>query len=635
MKTLKQIINRYLYRTTCILGIVILLVMVFIQIITEHNRAYEDATRTIAQIKSVLKENQNELTDIKEEYRNTCLKNAETVACIIEGNPEVLDDIDELKEIAKMVEVDEIHIFDETGRIFTGTHPEYYNLTFDSGEQIGFFKPMLNNKNMKLVQDITPNTAEEKAMQYSAVWSESGKFIVQVGMEPVNVEKVTKKNELSYIFSLFRVNTDANYYAIDAKTGEIVGSSNLDVVGMDVCKMGFNLENMKNDSKGFHIKVNGEYNYCVFEKVGLNYIGTVISAKKLYQGVVNTSIWIFVSLFILVLILARAVVRYMNKYVVDKISDLNVKLKSIADGNLEEKVDIKSSVEFANLSDYVNYMVKSLLENNKKMSYVLSKTNMFIGTYEYGDNTKKVHYTEYIPQILSLDNKIMEQLSQDVDKFKKFIWQIMENPVPDEKGIYQHGKQYLRIEEIKNDDGIFGVAVDVTSEMTKRIKAEKERDVDILTGLYNRRGMDIKLEQLFDNPDNLKYSAIAMIDADGLKGVNDTYGHEKGDIYLKGIANAISGIESKKSVVSRQGGDEFVLFLYGYDSDEEIQKSLRALEKAQTGSTVMIDENTNIPLRFSFGYCMVDGKTDYHLLLTEADKRMYKNKLERKNERFI
>ncbi len=112
----------------------------------------------------------------------------------------MLDSVEELKKIASMIEVDEIHIFDTTGCIISGTHPSYYGYTFDSGDQMSFFKPMLEDQSLRLVQDITPNTAEMKMMQYSALWSHDGKFIVQVGMEPVNVLKVTEKNELSYIF---------------------------------------------------------------------------------------------------------------------------------------------------------------------------------------------------------------------------------------------------------------------------------------------------------------------------------------------------------------------------------------------------------------------------------------------------
>ena len=71
-----------------------------------------------------------------------------------------------------------------------------------------FFLPMLKDRSLELVQDIEPNTAEGKLMQYSAVWNSTGEFIVEVGFEPVNVSKVIAKNELPYIFSQLCVNPD-------------------------------------------------------------------------------------------------------------------------------------------------------------------------------------------------------------------------------------------------------------------------------------------------------------------------------------------------------------------------------------------------------------------------------------------
>ena len=82
------------------------------------------------------------------------------------------------------------------------------------------------------------------------------------------------------------------------------------------------------------------------------------------------------------------------------------------------------------------------------------------------------------------------------------------------------------------------------------------------------------MDKLFAEHDKLGYSAIVMIDADGLKGINDNYGHEKGDIYLKKIANIINNYGIAGSVASRQGGDEYVLFLYGYDSEEELLRAI-------------------------------------------------------------
>lgn len=152
----------------------------------------------------------------------------------------------------------------------------------------------------------------------------------------------------------------------------------------------------------------------------------------------------------------------------------------------------------------------------------------------------------------------------------------------------------------------------------------------MLTGLYNRRGLDKQLDKLFAEHDKLGYSAIVMIDADGLKGINDNYGHEKGDIYLKKIANIINNYGIAGSVASRQGGDEYVLFLYGYDSEEELLRAIESLQYIQNHNIMHIDKNLDIAVRFSMGYSIVNDCTDYHKLLKEADEKMYQNKLERK-----
>lgn len=139
---------------------------------------------------------------------------------------------------------------DKTGRVFSGTHPEYYNYTFDSGEQMMYFKPMLNDTSLKLVQEITPNTAESKMMQYSAIWNNSKEYIVQIGMSPVRIMNLMEKNELSYMLSLFRVNAEANYYAIDEESGEIIGSTNTDCVGKNLTEIGLSLDRIINNKNG-------------------------------------------------------------------------------------------------------------------------------------------------------------------------------------------------------------------------------------------------------------------------------------------------------------------------------------------------------------------------------------------------
>lgn len=94
---------------------------------------------------------------------------------IIDARPEVKYDTEELQKIAGLMSIDEIHLFNKIGTVYGGTVPEYYGYSFNSGEQIEYFKPMLENKNLTMCQDVTPNTSEGKSMMYAITWNEAGK----------------------------------------------------------------------------------------------------------------------------------------------------------------------------------------------------------------------------------------------------------------------------------------------------------------------------------------------------------------------------------------------------------------------------------------------------------------------------
>lgn len=77
---------------------------------------------------------------------------------------------------------------------------KYFGLNFRSGEQMQFFLPMLSDRSLELCQDITPNTAEQKLMQYAAVWREDGEGIVQIGMTPAGSSRPRRKTSFLTFF---------------------------------------------------------------------------------------------------------------------------------------------------------------------------------------------------------------------------------------------------------------------------------------------------------------------------------------------------------------------------------------------------------------------------------------------------
>lgn len=160
--------------------------------------------------------------------------------------------------------------------------------------------------------------------------------------------------------------------------------------------------------------------------------------------------------------------------------------------------------------------------------------------------------------------------------------------------------------------------------ITDRKKAENELLFlsyhDHLTGLYNRRYFEQELKNL-NTPENLPLSII-MFDVNGLKLVNDSFGHDLGDILLKKLAETIKKACRKEDIIARIGGDEFVIMLPNTTSAETAQISNHIKEMASN------EKVANLDLSISYGYAT--KKTDNQPIveiITNAENHMYRHKL--------
>ena len=183
---------------------------------------------------SIIEKNQKNEIDLIRSMKEDYVIRARAVSYILESRLEAENDTEELQKIASLMSIDEIYLFDATGKIYSGTKPEYYGYSFDSGEQMEYFKPMLENKGLTMCQDITPNTSEGRSMMYAITWNEAGNKMIQVGIEPKRLLNEAKQNEVSNVVADMPVYKGMEILVADADTKIVAGATDSSKIGQEI-----------------------------------------------------------------------------------------------------------------------------------------------------------------------------------------------------------------------------------------------------------------------------------------------------------------------------------------------------------------------------------------------------------------
>lgn len=245
----------------------------------------------------------------------------------------------------------------------------------------------------------------------------------------------------------------------------------------------------------------------------------------------------------------------MNEYAID---ERHVKMHKMSHQSFEDKISHKC-----------NYMECLMNENNMKE------------VIEYLINWLAYH-------ILSIDKSLFRQIEsikeekltpqKAYEKEEQMIYSTTEPLLKALKALY-----YLAAEKNKKLEEKNLELEAIVSERTKELKTANETlrqmsILDELTGLYNRRFALTEIEQLLDNWKKYQIPfSILYLDADKFKNVNDTYGHEKGDLVLKWIAKFLKNNVKNTDIICRLGGDEFIVICIHCEQEGvmETEQSLR------------------------------------------------------------
>lgn len=158
-------------------------------------------------------------------------------------------------------------------------------------------------------------------------------------------------------------------------------------------------------------------------------------------------------------------------------------------------------------------------------------------------------------------------------------------------------------------------------ESKHRKKLRKMGQTDKLTNIYNRAATEMMSQEYMQANRNTKY-ALMIIDIDEFKSVNDTYGHQTGDMVIQSVAKIIEDAAGANNIAGRMGGDEFMIFVRSWDTMDDIKEIAgQILNNAK--KIEMPDDRVHISC--SIGVCALkeDEWMEYDDMFSCADKALY------------
>lgn len=339
------------------------------------------------------------------------------------------------------------------------------------------------------------------------------------------------------------------------------------------------------------------------------------------------------------------------------VAELERGSEHFAAGALDTRVDIASRDElhavgehFNAMADKITVLIQGQREQARRLelaaSVFASAREGIIITDRKGDIadvnqafTKITGWTR--DEIVGKNPRVLKSGRQGAD-FYQAMWSALTQQGHWEGEVWNRdkaGKEYaemLAISAVRDTDGEVSHYVALISDITSQKESEQRlrrlAHFDALTGLPNRTLLADRLEQALGRARRTgKPVAVALIDLDGFKEVNDRHGHEAGDALLVTIARRMKACMRTHDTIARMGGDEFIAVIGELDDHDEIRRPMARLLAALSEPVELESGTVQVAGSIGVSFYPQAGPIEPEQLIRQADQAMYTVKQAGKN----
>lgn len=291
-------------------------------------------------------------------------------------------------------------------------------------------------------------------------------------------------------------------------------------------------------------------------------------------------------------------------------------------------------LELDALSGAIETANKLMLDSASRLSRIIEMVAIPIGAFEMNKRSGSVFVTNQFYDIIGYDALNLSDEKKMTYASKESFVQLLETvfsfPENDEIDVYRINvvpERWVRVNTTEVDDLVIGVVMDATEEILEKRAIKRDRDLDPLTKLLNRKGFQWQFELLVKNI-TLEVAALMMFDLDNLKQINDSYGHKWGDQYiLKAVERLESISDDQHKLLGRRSGDEFVLLLYGFESRDALRMCIKQFFSLLPKHQIDFPDGLKGNVKISAGLMWYENsKLSYDEMLHYADEALYESK---------
>ncbi len=401
--------------------------------------------------------------------------------------------------------------------------------------------------------------------------------------------------------------------------------------------------NCRRGEDGNWLELNGKRYYMVLEQLQVYNRNAPFAGEKWYlAGAMEQSVLLAFSHRVQKVLLATLVVTLVLSVLGSLL--ISARLASPINHLYREVIDAQEKKTFPRLSrtairevdrfaETITELNKELVTNSTKFLRIMDMASVEIGGYELRTDTGSVFVTDNFFSLLGKPEMQGKPLS--VRRFEEVLKGIREKNPSDRTAegdelltIRQpDGVRYIMLRSTIEGHAKIGLAEDVTAAVLERKRIEHERDYDILTGLYNRQAFNRVCTELFAAPERMGVAALMMMDLDNLKHINDTYGHDWGDQYIRRTGQCLRDNTPAGTVCARLSGDEFLVLFHGYRSRDAVREKIDHLTDAMQQSVALLPSGNALHISLSGGIAWYpDDGQDWETLKKYADFAMYQVK---------